>query len=185
MLVFGGRDRDGYLADTWMRGKPGSWARVTPPRSPKGREQHWNHLNPVRERYVMFGGFGVDGLLNDTWEWDGVTWTERTPAISPPPRFGTQMAYDPDLGLVVLVGGRTVQEAIGGMWTWNGTTWTERTNVGLPASPHFSVQLGYDVQRSKLVYCGVGNSGSTPDRRSPGRGRPGSIPASCARTKST
>ncbi len=74
------------------------------------------------------------------------------------------MAYDPDLGEVVLVGGRHVQEAVAGMWTWNGTTWTERTNVGLPASPHFSVQLGYDVQRSELVYCGVGNSGSTPDQ---------------------
>ena len=37
---------------------------------------------------VLFGGFdqqhGAD--LNDTWTWNGTTWTQLSPATSPPAR---------------------------------------------------------------------------------------------------
>ncbi len=46
----------------------------------KGREQHSIAYDSVRERYVLFGGFGVDGVLGDTWEWDGVRNVDRTHA---------------------------------------------------------------------------------------------------------
>jgi hypothetical protein len=32
---------------------------------------------------VLFGGAG-EGVLNDTWIWDGTTWTEQHPSTVPP-----------------------------------------------------------------------------------------------------
>jgi hypothetical protein len=30
--------------------------------------------DPVRRRVVSFGGDDADGMLGDTWEWDGRRW---------------------------------------------------------------------------------------------------------------
>jgi len=54
---------------------------------------------------VLFGGRGADGLLRDTWLWDGAIWRRRSPAPSPPARAGHAMAYDSRRGKIVLFGG--------------------------------------------------------------------------------
>ena len=74
---------------------------------------------------VMFGGFDGTKLLNDTWTWDGTTWTERTIANPPSPRRGHAMATIGDK--VVLFGGSTgigTETYANDTWTWDGTTWT-------------------------------------------------------------
>ena len=44
---------------------------------------------------LLFGGFGPDGFLNDTWAWDGSAWTDVTPASGNPPGLVlTAMAYN-------------------------------------------------------------------------------------------
>ena len=70
-------------------------------------------------------------FLNDTWTWNGTTWTERSPATSPPARYFASMAYDPATGNMVLFGGDGSSGYLGDTWTWNGITWTERP----PAPP--------------------------------------------------
>ncbi len=42
---------------------------------------------------VLFGGVGST-TLDDTWEWDGVTWMQRFPAHSPGPRRSHAVAWD-------------------------------------------------------------------------------------------
>ena len=54
---------------------------------------------------LMFGGSGADGVLGDTWSWDGSSWSRLHPATSPPARQGSLMAYDAAAHSVVLYGG--------------------------------------------------------------------------------
>ena len=41
--------------------------------------------DPVTGQLVLFGGYRVGGDIdfNDTWTYDGTTWTEQSPATSP------------------------------------------------------------------------------------------------------
>ena len=43
-------------------------------------------------RTILFGGSGPLGLLNDTWAWDGTTWTKLA---SPVARTEAAAAYGP------------------------------------------------------------------------------------------
>ena len=57
---------------------------------------------------VLFGGEDSSGgFLNDTWTWNGATWTQQSPTTSPPARDAASMAYDPGTGQLVLFGGRS------------------------------------------------------------------------------
>lgn len=59
---------------------------------------------------VMFGGQSRSQSLNDTWTWDGSSWSQAHPATSPPALDSAQMTYDPVSHDVILVG---EQEAVG------------------------------------------------------------------------
>lgn len=85
--------------------------------------------DPVSRQVLMFGGLAEPLVpLDDTWTWDGATWTERHPGTSPPARWGARMAHDPARGEVVLFGGYGLNDT----WIWNGTSWMQQTP---PISP--------------------------------------------------
>jgi len=70
---------------------------------------------------VLFGGTGDSGLLDDTWEWDGHTWTPRgRGGDSPPAREGHAMAFDQASGKVLLFGGVDVETELDDTWLWDG-----------------------------------------------------------------
>src|SRR5258708_13941138 len=94
---------------------------------------------------VMFGGsttlFGACcGDLNDTWIWNGATWTQVFPQQSPPARRfdGDGMAYEPATRKVVLFGGNTEGNTtyLGDTWTWDGVaqTWTQMSPATSPSA---------------------------------------------------
>jgi hypothetical protein len=62
------------LAETWVMGRDG-WRRVDTVQPPPRRGSRLA-FDSSRQRVVMYGGFDADGLLTDTWEWDGRSWTE-------------------------------------------------------------------------------------------------------------
>ena len=100
-------------------------ANSPPPRSGAGIAHDW-----LRGRTVLFGGgLARSGAsFNDTWEWDGTTWTRMFPATSPRPQFVVSMAYD-------LARGKTVFLESGGnsdTWEWDGTNWTQRVTAVSP-----------------------------------------------------
>jgi hypothetical protein len=70
-----------------------------------------------RGRTVLFGGGVVGGgeALADTWEWDGVSWTQRA-ASGPSARVMSAMAYDGVRRVAVLYGGYDFVQAIGDTW---------------------------------------------------------------------
>jgi hypothetical protein len=105
----------------------------------------------------MFGGVqGVEDpiYLNDTWSWDGSTWTQQLPLRSPSPRCCTGVAYDAVHRRVVLFGGETAPGIVaGGTWTWNGTNWSKIVPGQSPSSREVP-GMTYDSTRHQVVLFG-------------------------------
>ena len=86
-LLFGGVQ--GYytpLGDTWKL-KKGGWIKLAPANFPLPSEGPGMAYDAATGTVVMFGGsatlFGsCCGDLNETWIWDGTTWSSRQPAYS-------------------------------------------------------------------------------------------------------
>ena len=102
------------------------------------------------KQIILFGG----DSYNDTWVWDGQTWTQLFPASVPPIRSDASMAYDAASGQLILFGGvGTTGTALGDTWTWDGANW-------LPLSPAVSpparaqANLVYDAATQRLVLFG-------------------------------
>lgn len=112
---------------------------------------------------VLFGGKSFNGVLQDTWTWDGHVWTEQHPAASPGSVLGASMAYDDATGLVVLFGGCLIgcNQATNAMWSWNGATWTQ-LHPAITPSPRMNPDMVYDAARGQLLLFGGLSDTNTP-----------------------
>ncbi|MCB9877293.1 MAG: hypothetical protein H6835_06795 [Planctomycetes bacterium] len=156
-VLFGGLDGNGAaLDDTWL------WDGATWAPGPSGaqigaRSSAALAYDERRGRAVLFGGLlGLSPVaLDDTWEWDGATWTPCAPGVSPPARYGHAMAYDRRRGTVVLSGGATTSPVgvLDDLWQWDGASWTPIVTTASPPA-RADHQLGYDAARGRLVLCG-------------------------------
>jgi len=161
-LLFGGLDGKGNaLDDTWFY-NAGKWARLSPKTVPPARSHHALVYDRVRDRFVMFGGFGRASapLLNDTWEWDEKTkdWTLQKPAVSPPPRGRHVLVYDEYRERVLLFGGQIGQATLSDTWEWDGTNW-KRLNPSTAPARRMDHAAAFDRFTSTLILSG-GDSGS-------------------------
>lgn len=139
------------------------WEQLSPLAAPSARYQHAMVFDAKRGEVVLFGGRNNDGvLLNDTWVWNGTTWTQKMPATSPPARqdITHAMAYDAAREVVVLFGGYKQPSNLGDTWTWNGATWTQQQPADAPAA-RSGHALAYDAARQEVVLYG-GNGNNSP-----------------------
>ena len=120
LVLFGGQIdlQNTPVDDTW-RGtwnpETGKyvWTEVQPqPNShPSVRSTPKMAYDEVRKVAVLYGGWvwpDCNSMSDETWEWDGVTWTRRILSIKPPPLRDQYMAYDSDRGVIVLFGGTSL-----------------------------------------------------------------------------
>jgi hypothetical protein len=156
-VLFGGdTHNDAPNGETW-EWNGSDWAlRCTCGPSP--RLVHAMAYDSARRVTVLFGGNSGSPNFqanDETWEWDGETWTQRQPNTSPSARFYHAMAYDsaPGRHVTVLFGGSQTQN-VGNRetWEWNGTDWILRANTG--PSPRFFHKMAYDVARGLTVLFG-------------------------------
>jgi hypothetical protein len=108
-----------------------TWTRLTPATHPSACFGSAMAYDQATGQLVLFGGAtilksGAVKILDQTWTWNGTTWTRQSPAAHPSARYGAAMAYDQATGQLVLFGGaiRGGKVTYGDTWTWNGTTWT-------------------------------------------------------------
>jgi hypothetical protein len=165
VLLFGGigasnGDYGGTpIGDTWeWNGRTQTWTQLSPATSPSPR---WATLayDALTKTVVLFGGANGGGdccniYYNDTWTWNGVTWTQQSPANSPPPRTAHSMAYDRSLLQVVVTGGYSIPgQGLNDEWAWNGKTWTQ---LNLPNSPsaRYVSNMDYDPLSNGLLLFG-------------------------------
>jgi hypothetical protein len=62
--------------------------------SPPPRSYLAMTYDPASRRVIAFGGFDGTTYLNDTWTFNGISWTQIAAQPSPPARANAQMAYD-------------------------------------------------------------------------------------------
>jgi hypothetical protein len=96
---------------------------------------------------LLFGGqTRASALLSDTWQWNGVDWTQLSPAGSPSARWEATMAAIG--GQAVLYGGNTSPPNTLGIsaqtWVWNGATWTLSTPSGVGPLPAYGATMTVD-----------------------------------------
>lgn len=132
------------------------WVPVVATTHPPARIDGVIAYDTKRQTAVLFGGAsnweGGDWVYKaDTWEWDGVNWTQRTSPNSPAGRISHAMAYDEQRGVVVLFGGKNETGVLGDTWEWDGERW-QRYPGNAPA--RCCHRLFYDSQRGHVVLYG-------------------------------
>ena len=157
LVVFSGDVGGSRPADTWELAGA-TWHSVMPSVSPSGRIGHWMAYDLGRARVVLFGGSttgGDSGAVNDTWEWDGATWTQRLPAQSPSARWAHAMTADWVNGRVVLFGGRdTASVHQNDTWEFDGAVWLPVQPVGVSPSARWGHRTTYDTPQNQLILNG-------------------------------
>lgn len=140
LLVFGGIDENGTLADStvWALSLPpggdGMWRTLATGSGPAARRGHTAILDltrqragefPPKRRMYVFAGEGRTGVRDDVWvltrpdvsttleeTW---SWTSLAAAGSPPARSGAGAAHDVEFDRMVIFGGDANGEAAGGL----------------------------------------------------------------------
>src|SRR5438128_11772695 len=112
------------------------WIQLCPPISPPPRSYLAMTYDPASGKVIMFGGFDGTGYLNDTWTFDGTTWSRAQTPLSLPARAASQMAYDAITQKVVLFGGYNGRNYLGDTWLWDGKTsrWARATPAHHPTA---------------------------------------------------
>ncbi|MFO1076961.1 MAG: hypothetical protein U1E73_04455 [Planctomycetota bacterium] len=125
-VLFGGYAQS-VVNDTWTFDGV-SWHLQAAPVRPPARSQHGLAYDPVRGKVVLFGGtiFPPLQLRNDTWEWNGATWTQVVTPQSPPAIGTAALGYDlrHQRMLVSQSGTRTAAALPPDVWSYDGVTWT-------------------------------------------------------------
>lgn len=139
------------------------WMRASPLVSPPPRDAHRIATDLAAHRVVLFGGWDGVSYLGDTWEHDGVTWTENT-APGPRARALHGLAYDEVRGVTLLFGGvfsPGQNGYLGDTWEYAGGIWTERSSAAFPPR-RFDHAMVYDRKRDRIVmFGGRGSSGAS------------------------
>lgn len=133
---------------------------IHPPMAPPPLVAHVMAYDSWRERVVMFGGLSPNGLSNETYEWDGASWTLAHPGGpgAPTPRTDAAMAFDANRGVTVLVGGADASGVTDETWEWDGFTWTLRASGpgNSPGGPRANHAMAFDANRGvSVVYGGL------------------------------
>ena len=160
IVLFGGKNSLGNLNDTWIWNGT-SWAQVNVSNPPPVRHFDGQGLayDPNTHTVLLFGGNTAQGVLGDTWIWDGgaQTWTAQNPPTSPSARRGQGMSYD-RLGDVVLFGGYDGTTSLADTWVWNGSTWQPQSPASSPAARNLHAMV-FDPDLGDVVF--VGGTGPT------------------------
>jgi len=167
--------------DTWSW-NGWKWRLVHPSVSPPPREGAVMDYDAMHHQVVLFGGVQVPStgtnagaqnsyrFLNDTWSFDGSTWTQHRQARSPGARAGAVMVYDAAIQRMVLFGGTNSAQqwaghfqdsgptassgqALSDTWLWNGSTWTASHGAVGPAARQLA-SATYDAARGQVVLFG-------------------------------
>ena len=165
IVLFGGNDGSvPVLGDTWLF-DGADWKQVATASAPSARQFSSAAYDRQRERVVLFGGMRwttnyfpwiVD---NETWEWDGASWTRRTPAVSPPACASAGFAYDEARNRIVMFGGYAFVDTNGAVvnlddtWEWDGTSWSKTAPTVRP-SRRTEAEMFFDRVRQRVVMTG-------------------------------
>lgn len=164
LVMFGG-DASGNAGETWEWDGTNWLAGPShAPLIPTPRISHamWSDGTDV----FVFGGNlqGGTGVLNDTWRWNGTTWTQVI-AAGPTPRTGTAVTFDPITGGALLFGGSngaSPATLFGDTWRLIGNAWSQ-VAVSPAPSARAGAAIAADTVRQRVVLWGGSGATSSLD----------------------
>ena len=110
-------------------------------------------------RMVLGPGQGPFGLQNDTWTFDGSTWTNHGASATVTPRTQPAICYAPGIGTMLFGGGVYPTTYHNDTWRFFGTQWLNTVVYGAPPP-----RMGHDMVWASNWNCMVmfgGYNGST------------------------
>lgn len=142
------------------------WVDRTSAFGPSHRAYASAAYDPVRRITVLFGGGGdrqFSDLRQDTWSWDGSSWSQIA-SSGPSPRRLFAMAYNGARGRVTLFGGFSD----GNPGTYHSDTWElvwnlsgiatwQQASISGP-SPRSVAAMSFDPQSARVVLFGGGSA---------------------------
>lgn len=160
VVLFGGLAAGVRSGETWEWNGI-TWTLVTTTNPPTARMRHVMTYDAARGVVVLFGGNAGTGLaaqMNDTWTWNGSSWTQLVTTDRPSGRTGAALAYDRARGMVVLSGGIISSTTDGETWELDGTNWIKRPGT-LVRAFH---SLAYDPNLRRTIAFGGNEAGAEP-----------------------
>jgi hypothetical protein len=142
-----------------------SWA-PGPQGGPDGRVGAAMSYDAALSADVLFGGVTDHGLApsaNDTWSWNGRSWTQAHPLISPSARTAASMAYDSASRQLLLFGGGNSNEdgslaTQSDTWSWTGRSWLQ-LHPGANPLARLAASMAYDPGNGTVVLFGGADAG--------------------------
>lgn len=122
-----------------------TWTNVAVASGPGARSASACCFDENRNKAVLFGGIAFVGTLNDTWEYDGLQWTQKA-ILGPPAGSAAAMAYDSVRNVCVLFGGSFRRTDT---WEYDGVSWKTIITTG-PRARLFHA-MAYDQARGVVV----------------------------------
>ncbi len=158
-FLFGGSNAATAFGDTWEWDGT-DWISLGEASQPAPRIGAPMTYDPRQKNTILFGGVGggTAGFSNETWAWNGSSWTQLQPALAPSARGYTLLADDPEVGRLVMFGGFGSAGILNDTWSWNGASWTPEQPAHSPPA-RTSPQLAFDGTHLLLYggYDGHGN----------------------------
>jgi len=167
MLMFGGNAGN----ELWSFAN-GTWTLLQPTMSPTARNRSAMATNAISGGILLYGGIAAGGAptplaADDTWAWNGTTWTQLAPANSPGGLARHMMVYDLGRQVTVVYGGRNnlyqPQQALSGTWEYVGGNWYQMTPVTSPPGLTDAAMAYYAQPGVTVLFGGADNSGVARD----------------------
>jgi N-acetylneuraminic acid mutarotase len=162
VYMFGGYGNGTSFNDIWAYDPAANtWTNLNPTGDvPSPRSDSKMVYDAIGDELIMFGGMGVNGLLNDTWAYDPAanTWTNLNPAGAvPSARHSCSMAYAMSTAKVIMFGGAAGNSALADGWAYDpaANTWTNLNPTGAP-SPRYDSAMAYDDNTAQVILFGGG-----------------------------
>lgn len=157
MFVFGGLDAAWSATATTSAFDGVHWQQLASAVAPPARAGHAMAYDFVRQRVVLFGGYAavLGPYLDDTWEFDGSSWSELQPATRPSGRSDHAMAHDVASQQVLMFGGRpNLIGVLGDTWGWNGIDWQPLATSAAAPTARRAHAMSSDFTRGRVVLFG-------------------------------
>ncbi|UCD92482.1 MAG: hypothetical protein JSV43_00695 [Methanobacteriota archaeon] len=162
VILFGGHDGAGVLADTYTYSVSGNiWMNMNPGNAPPERQRHDMAYDADSHNVILFGGNDESDPFNDTWTYEVSLndWAVKSPSNSPSPRYSHSMAFDVAEGLTVLFGGSSGTDMYNDTWIYDFglDDWSLAISPQRPTARR-DQSIAYDPHFGPLLFGGWENS---------------------------
>jgi hypothetical protein len=140
----------------------GAWNQIKPATFPACVNESAMTYQPTKSTVLLTGGVcNTSSLTDETWEWDGTTWTKINTTSTDPDRvFGQALAFDESRGLAMVYGGtQAFASPRSATWVYGSTLWLLLTDTSTP-SPRSQFVLKGDPNNNTLWLFGGFDDGT-------------------------